>query len=387
MPSVPSTAGLGGADVVPDDPDAHDTVPKPVVKPPARRRGKTAAPTLHDATTLAEAAKAAFEAAAERKSYPKIEASFRLGWHMAELLLVARAVPDPDKPAPDTKPSAPVRLESPVDLDPSLRLELLVRQITVDTKEIAQAAGIAPAQLPVKLDGLEQLAPDDRATAIMTTHRALVTGLTSSDFRLGKAYHVGIALADTSLQPDADTFASDRVRLMCGNVDDLKETFALYASHAVSETLRVWAQWAAKHPGAPTAAAAGALANQGRIWRALLSGEKAPTELLGTQDYVVALENAGRSGVRTARQIARHMRATIGIVVLLFAGVATLLVYFTHGDARGLVGVATILGALGISWKSAGAVLGRSFERVESEVWEAELGDRVAAKALSIPPA
>jgi hypothetical protein len=380
MPSVPSTAH-DGADSAPDDPD----VPAPQAKPAPRPHATSAAPSVRDAKTLAAAAKAAFEAAAARKSYPKIEASFRLGWHMAELLLIARSLPDPDKPAADEKAAPPTRLESPGDLDPSIRLELLVRQITVDAKEIGQAAGIAPAQLPVKLDGLEQLKPDDRAAAIATTHRALVTGLTASDFRLGKAYHVGIALADTTLQPDANTFASERVRTMCGNVDDLKETFALYASHAVSETLRVWAQWGAKHPGVPHGDAAVALGNQGRIWRALLSGEKAPTELLGTEDYVMALENAGRRGVHTARQIAHHMRIAIVTAVALFAAVAAALVYFTHGDARGLVGVAAILGALGISWKGMGAVLGRSFERVESEVWDAELGDRVAAKALSLP--
>src|SRR5919109_103528 len=92
-----------------------------------------------DAKEVLEAAAAAFKAAAaEQKASPTVEAAFRLGWHMAELLLLEEQAPEPtgaDAPAEQS----PERLLSTGELEAATRRALLVRQIDVDRKGIKSA--------------------------------------------------------------------------------------------------------------------------------------------------------------------------------------------------------------------------------------------------------
>jgi hypothetical protein len=344
-----------------------------------------------DAQEAFEAAMAAFKvAAAARKSYPKIESAFRLGWHMAELFQLAEQTPQ----AADAQKSPPPagRLPTASDLDPATHRMLLLRQIEIDLEEIETAAEIPPGKLPAAAK-LDDAVRADGAAAILSSHAAVLATLTASDFRLGKAYSLGIALADATLRPDgatpvetlADMFSATRVTAITGSLHDLKNTFAADAADAVSSTLSVWQTWLQARTEPLAQPAVDALREQGRIWRGLLSGETPPTELLGRDDYLIAAEEVGKNAIRTARQFARRMWVELAAGIAAFAGIAAALFVFTHGDARGLVAVATILGGLGISWKGIGAALGKSFERVESELWETELAARVAARALKRP--
>src|SRR5438046_4923878 len=100
-----------------------------------------------DTKEVVQAAATAFRAAAAaRKAYPKIEACFRLGWHMAELYVLAeQATPAAadDAGAADAQPDAPAdRLPSAGDLDAETHQTLLLRQIAVDRKEIEAVAAI-----------------------------------------------------------------------------------------------------------------------------------------------------------------------------------------------------------------------------------------------------
>jgi hypothetical protein len=342
-----------------------------------------------EAKELFDAATAAFKAAAlARKSYPKIEASFRLGWHMAELFVLAQQSPGPAGAAARAS-SLPDRLPMASDLDPSTRRMLLLRQIEIDLEEIEAAAEIPAGKLPAaaRLDDALRAAG---AAAVVSDHQAVLATLTASDFRLGKAYSLGIALADAALRPDVttplatlhETFAPTGMTVVAGSLHDLKNTFAADAADAVSSTLAEWQarmQARAEPLDQPTV---DALREQGRIWRGLLSGETPPPELLERDDYLLAAEAVGKNVVATARTFARRMWVELAVGIAVFAGIAAALLVFTHGDARGFVAVATIIGGLGISWKGIGAALGKSFERVESELWATELGARVAARAL-----
>jgi hypothetical protein len=354
--------------------------------------GRTQRAAKQDAQETFEAAMAAFKAAAaERKSYPKIEASFRLGWHVAELFLLTQQSPKPAGAETETAP-LPERLPAATDLDPATHRMLLLRQIETDLADIETAAEIPPGKLPAaaRLDDAERA---DGAAAILTDHEVVLATLTASDFRLGKAYSLGIALADATLRPDAktpvetlaDMFSATRVTSITGNLHDLKYCFAADAADAVSSTLSIWQASMPARKGPLDQPAVDALREQGRIWRGLLSGETPPTELLVRDDYLLAAEEVGRNAIKTARTFVGRMWVELAAGIAVFAGIAAALIVFTHGDARGLVAVATIIGGLGISWKGIGAALGKSFERVESELWETELAARVAVRALKLP--
>src|SRR4029453_13512495 len=74
--------------------------------------------------------------------------------------------------------------------------------------------------------------------------------LTAADFRLGKAYGLGRALAQTALLPDAkhpetfqQTFARFRLDNLLGWLADLRSAFPPHAAEAVSGSLQAWAAW------------------------------------------------------------------------------------------------------------------------------------------------
>ena len=83
--------------------------------------------------------------------------------------------------------------------------------------------------------------PGQLRAAVAELHRQLLMALTAADFRLGKAYGLGRALAQTALLPDAThpetfgrTFARFRLDNLLGWLADLRSAFPPHAAEAVS---------------------------------------------------------------------------------------------------------------------------------------------------------
>ena len=132
---------------------------------------------------------------------------------------------------------------------------------------------------------------------------------------------------------------------------DLKTLLPDHTAYAVSRSLHDWQRWVSgdRQPG-DWAAARAAIRVQGRIWRELLTGEKAARDILSLFDYLAA-------GRRGAVEMARRFWWVATAAAILTAGVIYAGSYL-HGlpDLVRVVGsVAWLAGAAGLfakgSWR------------------------------------
>lgn len=234
--------------------------------------------------------------------------------------------------------------------------------------------------------------------AVLALHVDLLVGLTAADFRLGKAYGLGRALADTCAPVDdrADELHtklryhlnSHRALVLVGWLDDLKTVLPDHAGQSVSDSLQRWIRWWEKAAPDDTdeevKQVARRLHRQGQRWRAILSGEKRSKDLLATEDYV----DAGRGMLHRAGEIvfafARRLWAPLTVAgSLLLVGIA--LMFIDNSSAQVLAGLGTVAGGLGITWRSATNSLGRISHRLGEPLWGAELDRVIADRLTSLP--
>lgn len=313
---------------------------------------------------------------------PLVSAAFALGWQMAELY----------------RPRQRRRVEKTDDDLPGLgslgdddRVGIMVDQVQASVTKLSakiKECGLVPVDLGPLRESLSTGRPE-LSVAVETAHKALLRTLTATDFRFGKAYGLGRALADTCRKPsDAESLRTElgrhRIANLRGWFDDLSSAFPPHAAHSVAASLEVWVKWA---EGAEMTAIddrlRAAFRRQGELWRALLSGEKRPTEMLEIDNYLDA-----------ARGLADHMHVVLrGVVVrfpwivltatlLLFGGIALLII---GGGSAIVAGAGSILAALGLTWKGLGGALGQLAGKLEQPLWGAVLDD-VIAKAITLTP-
>jgi hypothetical protein len=242
---------------------------------------------------------------------PDVLVAFRLGWHVAQLYhdgAVGRhsgELSEPEGTLPEALPGAS-------SLTPAAQAQMVFREIQAERHLLTKPCQPADVTLP-DLGAVDNALKETRRDVklqVLALHKALLTNLTAADFRFGKAYDLGRALAETVLLPDSErreAYASQleaqRVATLCNSLDDLSSAFPPHAARAVGETLRKWRDWVDLHQGAILGAVAAqggkeltrALRDQGRLWRALLSGEKRPGDLLEAQHYVSAATNLGKN--------------------------------------------------------------------------------------------
>jgi hypothetical protein len=229
-------------------------------------------------------------------------------------------------------------------------------------------------------------------------HRRLLLTLTAADFRLGKAYGLGRALADTCRFPAdlaslENEFEANRLLNLQEWLADLESAFPAHAARAVSISLDEWRQWAetqtfASEPvnwSAHHERLSRTLTRQGRLWRAVLSGEKSPTDMLSTDDYLTAADHLfERSSTLLKSVVARHRELTAAVIVLVVLA-AYLLLHYSHSPGKELAGLAAAAGALGITWKGIGGLLKAGALRLEAPLWGAELDFAAAAAITRLP--
>lgn len=235
--------------------------------------------------------------------------------------------------------------------------------------------------------------PDVTLEGIFTLHCRLLEALTVADFRLGKAYDLGRAIAETALLPAeeaTDRGAEQQFRCVLDGgrlitirnwLADLKTLLPDHTAYAVSRSLHDWQQWADwPHTDGDWAAAQPAIRVQGRFWRQLLTGEKAARDILKLSDYHAA-------GRRVARRVITRFWWVIATATLLIAGIIFAGSYLHNipPSIRLIGDIAWLAGALGISLKGTGALLGIGLKDVEGWLWQIELDGSVAVAATYLP--
>lgn len=371
-------------------------------------------------------------AAAETKppstADPNVSAAFALGWHMAELY---------EKHMPDRR--RPPDLPGLSDLSAGARISMLVDQVKVGVsalKDPVSQAGLPEIDL-TELDGLGQRA--GREDPVLAAHTELLSDLTAADFRLGKAYGLGRALADSCREPDDLTGLRKelnpfRIANLLRWLDDLGTAFPPHAADAVSKSLTRWrdalypspSSTRSARPGhwepgwlkrllqvrkraiaaiTPSAGGEGpdattqemssvaptidpyvavrTLRRQGQLWRALLSGEKQGTDMLEIDNYLDAARQMERRMAAILRGLIVRM-PVLSFAVVALAGAGVWLLF--QGSSAQLVGGATsILAALGLTWKGLGAALGKMIGKLERPLWGAVLDDAIADAITLLP--
>ena len=229
--------------------------------------------------------------------------------------------------------------------------------------------------------------------AIFTLHCRLLEALTVEDFRLGKAYGLGRAMAETAILPADATTDEQREQQFRRMLDtgrlitikdwlaDLKTLLPDHTAYAVSRSLHDWQEWVAGNPAAGDwEPARSAIRVQGRIWRELLTGEKAARDILSLSDYFAA-------GRRAAVRILMRFWWLIAAATLLIAGVIFAGSYLHNVPplVRLIGDVAWLAGAAGIWLRGAGTLLGPGLTHAEGWLWQTELDESVAAAATRLP--
>jgi len=356
-----------------------------------RSDGSSAAGSPSDAlAAFATTALADAKLAARGDPDWRVSEAFALGWQMSEIFR-----PDAQEQTPPVQAGD---LPDLSQLNSSEWDEIGLFQLQAGISKLSEAITVAGLKVPNAQEFAAELAPlagGVRAEALRKFHIKLLATLTAADFRLGKAYGLGRALADATRFPDnyEAELTSSRVSVLAAWIRDLASAFPPHASRAVARSLERWGTWAAANPGQSREQPAGAgvldhLGPQGRLWRSLLSGEKRPIDTLGQIDYLTAGEETLKNAGSLARRFLRHyLWAVLGALALLIAGIVVMVV---SGTAAGIVsGAAAIAAGLGLGWKTIGTSLGSAAARVEAPLWGAALDEviyeRITPRQLTEP--
>jgi len=334
--------------------------------------------------------------------------AFALGWHLAELYnyrtlprgltAVRTAVPPPSLPGLGA-------------LSQAQRAKVLVDQIELELPRVWSSSTTLPAfdDIRAGLDAADT--GPDLLWLIYDRHTALLEALSAQDFRLGKAYGLGRAVAETVLLPHwkipgsfTTQFDPYRVQTIVTWLSDLKSALPAHSGIAVQAGLEAWSGWVAGKPDAVpdgTATAGqrpspwnnpkegaritGLLNTQGALWRGLLSGEKDALSILQVDSYVAAV----RAMTSRLTELAlKFLWSPIGVVlaVVTLVALAVLGWLLVHGGATQITGaLIAALGALGITAGSATAAVKKALVQAEQPLWDAEVGAAIVAASLLTP--
>lgn len=323
-----------------------------------------------------------------------VTTSFAFGWQMARLYtspLSSAGEPrlEEDLPGLSALPAAQLVKLGLEQADVALsRLKAFLGNAQLPTTDAVRAA-------------TENDPPDRDAIrkAILDLHVAVLIQLTAADYRLGKAYGLGRALADTCASAHGDEterrrvlahhLEPNRALVMVAWLDDLKTVLPAHAAQGVADSLQRWRLWA--RTVGVTAFDLKAVNDTTRVlhrcgqrWRAILSGEKKAQDVLTTSDYVSAARGTLARVGAIARSLAWQLRGPLALAAVLI-GVGIWLIVANHSTAQVLAGLGTIAGGLGITWRSAAGTLGHLSLDLVRPLWEAQIDLAVATRLTPVP--
>lgn len=230
----------------------------------------------------------------------------------------------------------------------------------------------------------------------MRFNEAALPRFYATDFRIGKGYTLGRTLANLSLAPpmklgDASFDAvQQQLAKLYGVVQDLQSAFPHHAAKPVVEGIDLWRLWLRAPVSAvgqqvdPIDEAVGtevrtALARQGRIWRALLSGERSATDILSARDYFDAGQSFVYGYQRMITTFRRNWWRYVISAGVALAGVVTVLLLFGAGAAGAVGGTVAALAGIGVTGKTVSSAL------IERSLAEAEIDTAVGLAAARLP--
>lgn len=233
--------------------------------------------------------------------------------------------------------------------------------------------------------------------AVYELHVAILQALSATDFRLGMAYGLGRALADSCLGPRCmqdvrREFGHGQLDTLRSSLTDLATALPDHSAKAVLQSLTSWEAWAANLPSFEEGSEASevelrvilvTLERQGALWRSVLTGEKFGRDLLTDDDYV----QAGRALASRTRSIALNLLKHIGLLPLAVVVAAiALAVVLIPGNVPQLATIAgSVAAALGFTWKAITDALKKAATRLERPLWGAELDAAVAVAVTYLP--
>ena len=317
---------------------------------------------------------------------PRVAAAFALGWQIAVLYR-------PDRRRRST-PAQEDDLPGIGRLDELEFMELGLAQVQVAISKLHDPVAESGLMLPDIAAVRAELRTAGDAAArhklVREMHLVLTSSLGAVDFRLGKAYGLARALADSCRNPTTTAalraeFAETRVATLVAWLDDLSSAFPAHAGHSVRESLRRWQQWASEtgeHAG--DAEVWPLLRRQGDLWRALLSGEKLGVDMLEVDNYLDAADRAFDQMRSLVGRFVRRFPIVAIIAALLFvAGVV--LVVVGASSASVIAGLGGIIASVGLTWRGIGGSLGRLIRQLERPLWGAAL-DAAITDAITLIP-
>lgn len=319
---------------------------------------------------------------------PNVATAFALGWQMAELYRPHRRR--------RSKPAAEDDLPGLGALQDADRIKILVDQVQAALTRLHDAVAKTGLQSPDIAAMRAQLEGGDeqRRQAVWKLHMETIALLTAADFRLGKAYGLGRALADTCRKPAnaaevGQQLDHHRLSNLLGWLDELSSALPRHAGHSVAASLERWRDCAESWQDGTLEMSEDELLRrlrrQGELWRALLSGEKQGSEMLEVDNWLdVARDFMGRAG-RIGRGLVWRMPLLTALIVALF-GLGVWLMLRQHDEPAAIVAGATgVIGSLGLTWKGIGGTLGQLLEKLEQPLFGAAT-DQAIADAITLLP-
>ncbi len=319
--------------------------------------------------------------------------AFGLGWHVAELYHSDRL---PGEEEPGEVDSLPGIGRLPREA----RADLLVQQIAAEVERVTldrAAVGERDAWLR---DG--RIDADALKLVVRRDHEALLKTLTARVPRLGTAYGLGRALAETMLLPQTQEpvsfrrpFSPYRLGTLKDQLADVQAALPPYVAEAVGQTLDAWARWVtgAVQGGTPIQWTTAQkrevgqnLRRQGEVWYGLLTGQMDPLRLLRLEDYDAAATSLLRSVGALAWEFvtATWIGRVLGLVAIVI-GLALLAIAVT-GQGAALAGVAVLwLGELGITAGSVAAAVRQTLRQARLPLWDAALARGIGSAARHTP--
>jgi hypothetical protein len=319
--------------------------------------------------------------------------AFRLGWNMSRLYqqarkrerLVYRADPKP-------RSQSELKLPSQSELKSLVterRLAAVFSGLHCLTDALEEAGFVRPRTGDLYAAYVEGAGAKVLAECTFRLHVATLLTLHAADQRLGSAYNLGRALAETGTEAEPETlqerFERNRIESMREALADLESAFPPHAGRTVGISLLYWqrvlpAHLKTRRDDAPKLERL--LPRQAEVWRALLAGEKRGRDMLRTEHYVAAADRLADRAAEVAWSVIRaHWLPLAAGLAVVAAGLA---VAVAVGGAGGTIGgIAAAAGAFGVSWRGVGSTLRALAAHLRAPLWGAQL-DLAIADAITM---
>ena len=333
-----------------------------------------------------------------RDSTLDVAGGVALGWRMQELYL-AKLSKQAGLAAADHATSA--SLISWTNLSPNQKALVLLEEIQTRLRVLGLegAGGAGFRAVAIAFDDASERDRRNFNQALQELHIQLITLTTARDPRLGKAYRLGFAMAETAFLPYRlgpgqfkEVLNPYRLNNIYGWLTDLKSALPDHSSEATQASLRNWEAWysgigeaGANEPAAQDRIRA-ALRTQAETWRAIVTGEKRAVDLLTTSDYLKAASDmAGHVAALTAAVVKTPTAEWVGGVLFVVVLVVAVIGVVTRGGA--ITAAVAALGAAGISAGTISAAVQKALGPVQRSLWQADLSRAIGVAATVLPTA